>query len=287
MSYRTVLVHVDESARTSERIGVAADIARRCEAHLVAVAFSGVSRFLYQSELSEADDPTLALHRSFLRERAQQALEACARQVDDAALASFEARLVDDEAGAGVSLHARGADLVVLGQIEPDHPPPALMSDFPAYVVVNSGRPVLIVPYAGQFAALGRDVLVSWNASREAARALLLALPLLRQAARVRLALFDAPPASRAQADAYAPDPLAYLARHGVRAELSVHAIDARRTPQRQRDLGEALLSLATDVSADLLVMGAYGHSRFRETLLGGVTRTVLGAMTIPVLMAH
>lgn len=287
MTYRTVLVHVDDSARAAERIAVAADIARRCGAHLVGAALTGVSRRLYQSARPEADDPTMALHLAFLRERAQHALAGFTRQLEHGAAASFEARLVDDEAGAGISLHARGADLIVLGQIQPDQPAPALMSDFPGYVLVNAGRPVLIVPYAGQVAAVGREVLVSWNASKEAARALLLALPLLQQAARVHLAVLDAPPGSRALADAQAPEPLAFLARHGINAELSVHTLDARRGARRQRGIGEALLSLATDRSADLLVMGAYGHSRVRESLLGGVTRTVLEAMTIPVLMAH
>ena len=88
-------------------------------------------------------------------------------------------------------------------------------------------------------------------------------------------------------ADAAAADPRPYLARHGVTAALSVHTVDGRRGAHRRHEVGDALLSLAAKVSADLLVMGAYGHSRVRETILGGVTRTVFEAMTLPVLMAH
>jgi nucleotide-binding universal stress UspA family protein len=287
MSYHTVLVHVDDSARAAERIRVAAAIARRCDGHLIGAALTGVSRFLYQNYPPEDSDPDLALHLVFLRERAHQALAGFTREAEASGLASFETRVIDDDAGGGISLHARAADLVVISQFEPDQPTPAVTPDFPAYVVMHSGRPVLILPYAGAVAAVGRQVLVSWDASKEAARALLLALPFLKQAERVRIAVFDASPGSRTLGETSAADPVPYLARHGVEAELSVHAVGGKRGPYRRGEVGEALLSLATDISADLLVMGAYGHSRLRETILGGVTHTVFEAMTIPVLMAH
>lgn len=288
MSYQTVLVHVDASARAAARIRVAAAIAQASGGHLVGAALTGVSRLLYQGYPAERADPTLALHLGFLREQAQQALAGFAREAEAAGLASFEARLVDDDAGAGIALHARGADLVVVGQAEPDPPPAAAaMADFPAYVVLHSGRPVLVLPDAGQAEHVGRTVLVAWDASKEAARALLLALPFLRQAATVRIAVFDRAPGGRTVAEAAAADPLPFLARHGIAAELSVHALDGRRGRPRRHEVGDALLSLAADLSADLLVMGAYGHSRMRETILGGVTRTVFESMTIPVLMAH
>jgi nucleotide-binding universal stress UspA family protein len=285
MSYQTVLVHVDDASAAARRIRLAAAIARRSGGHLVGAAATGVSRLVVQGAPAPERDPHLALHLSFLRERAQQALAGFSRAAAASGLASFESRLMDDEAGAGISLLARGADLVVIGQAEPGGP--AAMADFPEYVVTHAGRPVLLVPYAGTADQVGARVLLAWDASKEAALAMLLALPLLKQAGSVRIAVFDAAPGSRILADASAADPLPYLARHAVQASMSVHAVDARRGPQRRHELGEALLSLATDVSADLLVMGAFGHSRMRETLLGGVTRTVLQAMTIPVLMAH
>jgi nucleotide-binding universal stress UspA family protein len=279
MSYRTVLVHVDDSARAAVRIQVAAAIAGRCGGHLVGAAVTGVSRFLYQASPSGDKDPNLALHQAFLREHARQALANFTREAKASGIASYEERVIDDEAGTGISLHARAADLVVLGQAEPGP-----LADFPSQVVIDSGRPVLILPHAGTLTGVGRQVLVSWDASREAARALLLALPLLVDAARVHVAVFDTGSNPRTLGDAASADPLPFLARHAVHAELSVHAVGGAR---RRAAVGDALLSLATDLPADLLVMGAYGHSRFRETILGGVTRTVLEAMTIPVLMAH
>ena len=284
MAYRTVLVHVDDTPRAAARIRAAAELACAAGGHLVGAALTGVSHLLYQPGPGADPDPTLALHLGFLRERAQLALDAFAREAAAAAVPSFEARLIDDEAGAGIALHARGADLVVLGQADPGAP---ALADFPAYVVLHAGRPVLLLPYAGPAPRLDGKVLLAWDGGREAARALQLALPLLRRAASVRVAVFESGAASRTLADALAADPLPWLARHGVAAELSVHAVGGKRGPQRRHEVGDALLSLATDLPADLLVMGAYGHSRMRATILGGVTRTVFDSMTIPVLMAH
>ncbi|MGZ8288754.1 MAG: universal stress protein [Telluria sp.] len=283
MNYKTILVHVDDSSRSAVRVAAAAAIAGHNQAHVIGAALSGVSRFLYQTMPPEANDPTLALHLDFLRERARDALALFTRHMDAIGLASYEGRLVDDEAGAGISLHARAADLVVVGQAEPGH---ALMADFPAYVVIHSGRPVLILPYEVGASDPGRRILVSWDASREAARALQQALPLLMRADSVSIAVFDTRSDSRTVADATSADPLPYLERHGVSADLSIIPVEARRG-HRRHEVGEALLMLAAERKSDLLVMGAYGHSRFRETILGGATRTVLEAMTVPVLMAH
>lgn len=285
MAYRTILVHVDDSERTAERVALAATIARDMEAHLIGVAPTGVSRFLYPSMPSEQNDATLALHLGFLREQAQTALAAYTRHCEQAALPSYEGRVIDDEAGGGLCLHGRAADLIVVGQADPDAA--SLLADLPAYVVLHAGRPVLLTPYVGYAGSVGKRVLVSWDASREAARALQLALPFLQRAEQVEIAVFEASSSNQVVADTSAADPRPYLARHGVRANLSVHVVDGKRGPHRRHEVGEALLSAGTDAGADLLVMGAYGHSRMRETILGGVTRTVFEAMTVPVLMAH
>jgi nucleotide-binding universal stress UspA family protein len=141
----------------------------------------------------------------------------------------------------------------------------------------NAARPVLLLPYAGSHAQLDGKALVAWNGGLEASHALAQALPLLRGASDVLVAQFNAPadPGLREQSD----DLAAWLARHSVpaRVETQHTAIDA----------GNALLSLAADRGDDLLVMGAYGHTRFREFMLGGVTRTMLQSMTVPVFMAR
>lgn len=304
MPYKTVLVHIDESNRTAERVRLAATIARDAGGHLIGAALTGVSRSVYDDDAPHQPDAHLALHLNMLREQARQALTGFGAQVAALGLASFEQRVLDDEAGGGISLLARYADLVVIGQIDPDHASASVMDDFPAYVVLNSGRPVLIVPYAGapQSGApapghgmadtarhgVARNVLISWNASKEAGRAVNAALPLLQQAEQVHVAIFDPDQDSAAHAGQPGAELLSYLARHGINAQLSLrHSERHAGLLKWPSGVGEALLSHAADVAADLLVMGAYGHSRLRETLLGGVTRTVLQTMTLPVLMAH
>ena len=287
MAYKTILVHVDDSIHAAARVAFAATLARQCGAHLVGAAPTGVSRFLFASMPLADADPTLALHLAYVRERAEKALAAFDLQLRAAGLASFEGMLVDDEPGGGISLLARAADLAIVTQADPAHDSPSTPADFAAYVVMNAGRAVLVLPHGGAAAGAGRRVLLSWDASKEAARALALALPLLAAAELVKVAVFDSRSGSRTVQDAAAANPLPWLARHGVTAELEVHKVEARRGPHRRHEVGEALLAAARAMDADLLVMGAYGHSRFRETILGGVTRTVFEEMTLPVLMAH
>ena len=288
MTYKTVLLHIDDSAGRAARIDAAASIAQACGGHLTGVALTGVSRLLYQNQPDLDADPNLSLHLSFLRERATRALDGFEAQVRAAGVVSFEQRVLDDEAAGGISLLARYADLVVISQYHAKDKSPSVMRDFPAYVLLHSGRPVLIVPYAPPLPLLAppaaaRNVLISWNASKEASRAVSAALPLLQRAGQVHVAIFDAQVHAAEHGEQPGAELTHYLARHGVEARL--HLLDGGGV--RRGDIGEALLSQAADLSADLLVMGAYGHSRLRETILGGVTRTILQSMTIPVLMAH
>jgi nucleotide-binding universal stress UspA family protein len=146
----------------------------------------------------------------------------------------------------------------------------------PERVVLESGRPTLMIPYAGDFERVGGRVLVAWNATREAARAVADTLPLLVRAEQVVVLEID--PAEGRMAPG--PGLVAHLRRHGVEAE-------ARHTVSAGIALGEILLSTIADAGSDLLVMGAYGHSRVHELALGGVTRTILEEMTIPVVMSY
>ena len=279
MSYKTILVHVDHSRHTPQRIRVAAEIALRDNAHLVGLAMTGVSRYLLDSDTVDQQEPVLLTHISALKKQAEQALEKYEELVRQMGVLSWEKRLVDDEPVGGVSLEARYADLVVLGQTDTDEVLPAMMSDFPEYVVMYAGRPVLIVPYAGSFEHIGKKILVAWDGSMEASRAINGALPFLRQAHEVKVVVFNADKQVNVHGEQPGADIALYLARHGVNVDVLQETTD--------QDSGNALLSLAADTFADLLVMGCYAHSRFREVLLGGASRTVLESMTLPVLMAH
>ena len=279
MSYKTVLVHVDKSRHAAERLRLATAIAREEGSHLIGAAATGVSRYIYQAGMlgdGAAYTAHLEAHMDVLREQGKESLKSFEEVVRLAEVRSYESRLVDDEAGAGISLQARYADLVVIGQTDLDDPNPATMPDFPEYVVLNSGRPVLVVPRTGNCDTIGKSVLVAWDASMQATRTVTNALPLLRRAQVVMVVSFnqDTRPSPSTTSDI-----AVWLGRHGVKVEVL-----QRKTSQR---IGEALLSAAAEAESDLIVMGGYGHTRFREIVLGEVTRTMLDTTVVPVLMSY
>ncbi len=282
MSYKTVLVHVDKDKHASERIEFAARIATSEEAHLVGAAPTGVSRFVYQSRyIYEGGGMTTHLenHIEELRREATDALRSFEEIAKRVGVPSYEARAIDDEAGGGVSLAARYSDLVVIGQSDRDEPSTTTLPDFPEFVVMNSGRPVLIVPYVGHYKTVAKRVLIAWDASTSATRAITAAIPLLKRAENVDVVVFNADSKGDAHGEQPGADIGLYLARHGIKVNVVRQKTDI--------DVGNALLSICTDLGSDMIVMGGYGHSRFREILLGGVTRTVLESMTVPVFMSH
>jgi len=177
-----------------------------------------------------------------------------------------------------VAHRARVADLLVLGQIDSADPPQRyLPPGFVESVLIESGRPALVIPYTGAPKVIGKVAVVAWKNTAESARALSAAMPILRRCERVHVARWGE--ADESEGDA----PLEierYLGLHGI-------AVTMDRRDAAPDSVGDALLSLAADTSADLLVMGCYGHSRARELVLGGATRAILKSMTVPVLMAH
>jgi nucleotide-binding universal stress UspA family protein len=282
MSYKDLLVVLDAAADdTPGRMALAAALAERFAAHLVG---------LYpipQPELPRhagyADLATLEPVYHEWRERALEQAEESRQAFEHLAQLrglSTEWRAVAEGWEADPALHARYADLAILGQRDPDNETMAMIRPSPEQVTLASGRPILIVPYAGHFEAVGRCVLIAWNASREAARAVADAMPLLAAADTVTVLAIDPQPGPDGHGDVPGADIALHLARHGVKAQIE-------RTVSADVPTGEVLLSRAADLGADLLVMGAYGHSRTRELLLGGVTRSILASMTIPVLMSH
>ena len=280
MSYKTILVHIDESQSLDVTVAIACKLAEMESAHLIGSTVTGVSRFLYQVAEGNPQDPVVGPHLEAMRQRANASLqrfETKARQFD---IKSLETRHVDDDAAGGLTLQAPYCDLVVLGQYDPEvFPSSVLGQDLPAHIVMNTHCPILLVPYAGSFSTVGDRVLVAWNGSPEATRAVRDAIPLLKRAKIVEVVLFN----PQSQPDAFSPEPGAdialYLARHGIEVNVTLQTTEI--------DIGNALLSLASDLNSDLLVMGCYGRSRFREMMLGGASRTILQDATIPVFMSH
>ena len=177
-------------------------------------------------------------------------------------------------------LHARYADLAVVGQPSRDESNVAFATELANAVVMGSGRPVLFVPYVGQFKTVGERIMIAWKDSRESARAVADALPLLKDAKKV-FAVAVTPDADDSLRD--------LLADKHVAAFLRRHEVDAtvRRIAAPDIDAGELLLSQAADFGADLIVMGAYSRPRITALVWGGVTQVMLSSMTVPVLMSH
>jgi nucleotide-binding universal stress UspA family protein len=277
MTYKNLLVHLDDSRSCARRVAFAIDLAAAHEAHLTG---------LYV--IAEASPSAFMLPPGVMNDLQRQG-----RERADAALAdfgeaarrnrvAFEARLdrvLYTEIADAVLTNARYADLAILGQNDPDEPTPGPRY-LPEEVALGGGRPVLIVPYIGAGASFGERAVVAWDASREAARAVNDALPLLRRAQKVGVVSVNPRPWPFAHGEEPGADIGLHLARHGVKVEV-------QRIEARDVDVPNALLSHLADQSADLLVMGAYGHSRLREFVLGGTTRTILAEMTVPTLMSH
>jgi nucleotide-binding universal stress UspA family protein len=274
-----ILVHLDASPRSAHRLHVARQLAAVHEASvtaLFAVNSSFVEMPFAMAESSDAGAMALKLDAD-RRERARSSLNLAA---EGRGPEVHWQELRGEPPIWGFTQAAYCADLLVLGQREPGVATTGdLPSDFVESVVIDSGKPTLVIPYAADTTTIGKKILVAWNASRESSRALSAALPLLARAGEVHVVSWSDPQAaSQAAGDRALLEQ--YLASHGVQATLHWHG-------DGPREAGERLLSLAADLGSDLLVMGCYGHSPTRERVLGGATRTVLQSMTVPVLFTH
>ena len=279
MSYKTILIHLDESPNIDARINLAAQLALTHEAHLIGLATTGISRYFYESMATAVSEVGIGPYMDTLRERASARLQHFEDKVRQLGVSSYEKHLADDEAEGCLALRARYCDLIILGQYDPEGSIPSVYADLPEYVTLNGGCPVLIIPYVGSYPLKPEHILIAWDGGQEAAKAVRNALPFLQAAKSVEVAVFNAQQEPDKHGEEPGADIALYLARHHVKANV--------RQEQVEIPVGEALLSLAADLHADLLVMGCYGHSRFREILLGGVSRTILDSITLPVLMSH
>jgi nucleotide-binding universal stress UspA family protein len=278
MAYSTILVHCDAGPKAGQRLSVAVELAQRFGARLIGVHARP------PFEVPAFSDGTLPMDSLFTAyETAAKVDEAAAAAAFDKAIKgthlATEWRVVEGYADEQLAIQARYADLLVLGQTDPDADspgPPAL----PESIVLATGRPVIVVPHIGVTAKPGGTVMLCWNASRESARAASDALPFLKQAKKVIVLLVDPKSSTRGHGAEPGADVGTWLARHGV-------DVTVQRDVAADSDIGGVILSRAADHDVDLIVMGLYGHSRLREMVLGGASRTLLSSMTVPVLMAH
>jgi nucleotide-binding universal stress UspA family protein len=275
MALTSILVHLADDDASDARFDVASELARADGAHVTALYAMPPIGMETIYGLESAPE-LIETRRKSNRERAEEVEAAFQKRVKQDGLKA-EWRCHEGDAAELIMLHARYADLAIVGQRSEESTSATLY--YPGIaeeVVLGAGRPVLVVPYIGSSAGVGKRVLVAWNGSREAARALNDALPILERADQVTVLVVDPDGAGRIPG----ADIAAHLARHGVRTE-------ATHVPSGGLDIGDVLLSRAADFSCDLIVMGAYGHSRIREFVMGGASRHIFDHMTVPVLMAH
>jgi nucleotide-binding universal stress UspA family protein len=279
VSFKTILVHFDNSQRSAQRLGVAIRLALDFESALIGMYVMPAQDLSPSLALLLAPD----IVEGRLRElgEAQDRAETLFRTAASAAgVKAIEWRAPPGSPIDTAVAHARCADLTVLGQCDPTSPESFFMAELVHAIVLSAGRPTLIVPYVGARATLGQNVLVAWDGGREASRALADAMPILAKAQEVTVMSIHAGPEESA-ADA--------SSRSRLAAHLDSHGIDAQIHDDDIADMsvGDFLLSRAADLGIDLIVMGAYAHTRLRDLVLGGVTRTMLQSMTVPVLMSH
>lgn len=279
MAYKTILLHLDKKEKTAGRIRVAANLAKVHNAHLIGAAMIGLSTLTFREANIDQKDPALAAHLRFLTNRAETFVNDFKEEAQNLGVLSYEGRIVDDEAGYGISMQARYADLVIIGRTDFNDKSMTVQQDFPEFVVIHSERPVLLIPPGWSNEKIGSRALISWNASKEVRRTIADAVPLLKQAEVVDIAMFNIDREPDMQDESSATDLAVYLSRHGV----NVHILQPRDT----RNIGQSLLEVAKERNSDLLVLGGYGTTRFRQFLLGSVTKTVLAEAPIPVLMSH
>ena len=276
MGFKTILVHVDTGPSATARLKLSAELAARFEAHVTGLH---VRRPFQAPAFTDAGPAMDSLYRTY--ENAVKADEAIAtaafRESIGGTSLSSEWRVADGLAEEVVAAYARYADLVIVGQAEPDARATTTPPDLAETVAMAGERPVLIVPHIGAVKPPGQTVLLCWNGSREAARAATAALPILKAADKTIILLVD----PRKDGDEQPGAGVArWLARHGVKAVV-------QRDTAADSNVGGVILSRAADHDADLIVMGLYGHSRVREWVMGGASRTLLASMTVPLLVAH
>jgi nucleotide-binding universal stress UspA family protein len=283
MAIKDILVHLDNSPQSDRRLDVAAMLARKHDAHLTGLAvievpspeyFVGNYPGNFMAFSPEDLITQIRLNRMAEVDKIKQRFD---HRVQLDALRA-EWRVVEGDVAKTVALHGRYADLVIVGQHDRASTTYDGAFQPPVPALMMCGRPLLVVPFVGKFETLGSNILVAWNATPEAARAVNEALPFLQVARDVTVLSINPRSGINGDGDVPAADIAIHLARHGIKAR-------AAHTVAKDVGEGDALLSYAADIGADMLVMGMYGHSRLHELVFGVVTRDLLSEMTMPTFM--
>ncbi|MGI9424640.1 MAG: universal stress protein [Hyphomicrobiaceae bacterium] len=281
MSFKSMLVFVDEAEDSSDRLDFACNLAAQHGAHLSVLA---MTRQIAPYVAAGLDAGAAAIDVGLIeesRKTAQSMAEAAKKamdardQIGDVRWASLDIYGLHGTA----ALHGRHSDLVIIGQPVNEQNVGLREAAFEG-ALLSSGRPVMVVPSANEGTCATKHVVVAWDASREAARAVSDAASLVDSAEKVTVVVVD----PRPDYEGFGQDPGAdiaqVLARHCSNVKLDA-------IPSSGGSIAQALLRRTMDVNGNLLVMGGYGHSRLRESVFGGVTHEIIRQAQIPLLMSH
>ena len=275
MSYKSMTVCLDNSAGSSRRLDFALTLAAQHGAHLTGMHITNAPVIFYDPYVEWA--PIMAEWEAASQKKQDQAKELfCSRAKKDGVNFDWVSYRSSDMQQ--VIAQARASDLTIIGQHDPADVETDFGNGFSENFVLHLGRPVLFLPHTGYLPKSFENIVVAWDGGREAARAMTDALPFLKLAQQVTVVtIYET---VDAESDLPDIDIAAYLAKHDVKVEIE-------RSEGIDMAPAEWLLSRSEFIGADLLVMGAYGHHRLTELVLGGMTRSVLRQMILPVLMSH
>lgn len=278
MGYKDILVHLDSSPSCAARIDVAITYAKLFGARLTGLYVVGLAP-MHQYAEADLGPELVEAHDKYMREASHEA-EKLFTERTRAAGVSAEWRQVEGALPDLVMLHARYADLVIAGQRNPERLDPGTAPELPEQLVLDVGRPVVIVPHSGVFPTVGEKIVIFWKASRGAARAVNDALPFLLKAKDVCVVAVNPESGISGQGDNPAGDVVTHLSRHGIKAQ-------ARTAKAERGTLSKTMREIAGDFGADMVVMGAFGRARWQEMILGGMTRSMLANMNLLTLMSR
>jgi nucleotide-binding universal stress UspA family protein len=278
VDYKDILVHLDSSPACPARIDVGIAFAKAFGGRLTGLYVVGLAP-MHQYAEADLGPELVEAHDKYMREAAHEAERLFVERTRAAGVAA-EWRQVEGALPDLVMLHARFADLVIAGQRNPERLDPGTAPELPEQLVLDVGRPVLIVPHDAAFPTVGEKILILWKTSRGAARAVNDALPFLQRAKEVCVVSINPESGITGAGDNPAADVVTHLSRHGISAQ-------ARSVKAERGTMGKTMREIAADFGADMIVMGAFGRARWREMILGGMTRNMLAKMTLPTLMSR
>ncbi len=278
---KDILVHLDDSEACDHRIRTAISLATKHDSHVIGVAL--------KIESTIANYINIALPSGFheaqckaVEDSARKAIEKFETAVKEKSI-SFDTNIIEESsarAPGALAFYARHTDLTILGQTDEDRSGASFNTALVEAALFESGRPIYLVPYVGKKIAPVKTAVVAWDGGEKAARAANDSIPLLQDRDEVIILVINAEERVDAHGNKPGSDIAAHLARYGINVKIERETITGI-------DTNIAILNFIADSGADLLVMGAYGHSRLRERAFGGVTHCILKEMTVPVLMSN